>query len=189
MCRPCPAFAPDLPPYYRTPTPFWQHWLPLFDQIRAEHCGPAMGQLGALPMQPWKLSPRPTSPCRWNALATALDASHRGPGPGRGAGQPLQQRGRYAELRAFQITRPCPVSPIWTCLGPSDAFTPNTRPSTCAAAQCEQRQAMPMPCELCRCPGAELTGAAKERFAANQGSAGRLGAKNSARTQLDVTDA
>ena len=91
--------------------------LPLFDQIRAEHVGPAIDQLIAHASAALETVTAPEFPADWNALATTLDTATEALGRAWGAVSHLSSVADTPELRAaFNAALPV-VTEFWTRLG------------------------------------------------------------------------
>jgi oligopeptidase A len=157
--------------------------------IRPEHVAPAMDDAaGERRRARWRPSPRPISLPKWTPIATVLDVATERLGRAWGA---------VATSTAWP-TRPSCAPPSTPCCrrspssgpawAPTSACLPNTRPSTRHSLNAEQRQAHRNALRNFVLGGAELQGAAKERFAQIQERQAELAQKFS-ENALDATDA
>ena len=161
--------------------------LPLFDQIRAEHVGPAIDQLIAHASAALETVTAPDFPADWNALATTLDTATEALGRAWGAVSHLSSVADTPELRAaFNAALPV-VTEFWTRLGADERLYAKYKAVDVQTLNAEQRKAHANALRSFVLSGAELQGAAKERFAAIQERSAALAQKFSENT-LDATD-
>ena len=161
--------------------------LPLFDQIRAEHVGPAIDQLIAHASAALETVSAPDFPADWNALATTLDTATEALGRAWGAVSHLSSVADTPELRAaFNAALPV-VTEFWTRLGADERLYAKYKAVDVQTLNAEQRKAHANALRRFVLSGAELQGAAKERFAAIQERSAALAQKFSENT-LDATD-
>ena len=161
--------------------------LPLFDQIRAEHVGPAIDQLIAHASAALETVTAPEFPADWNALATTLDTATEALGRAWGAVSHLSSVADTPELRAaFNAALPV-VTEFWTRLGADERLYAKYKAVDVQTLNAEQRKAHANALRSFVLSGAELQGAAKERFAAIQERSAALAQKFSENT-LDATD-
>ena len=161
--------------------------LPLFDQIRAEHVGPAIDQLIAHASAALETVTAPDFPADWNALATTLDTATEALGRAWGAVSHLSSVADTPELRAaFNAALPV-VTEFWTRLGADERLYAKYKAVDVQTLNAEQRKAHANALRSFVLSGAELQGAAKERFAAIQERSAALAQKFSENT-LAATD-
>ena len=161
--------------------------LPLFDQIRAEHVGPAIDQLIAHASAALETVTAPDFPADWNALATTLDTATEALGRAWGAVSHLSSVADTPELRAaFNAALPV-VTEFWTRLGADERLYAKYKAVDVQTLNAEQRKAHANALRSFVLSGAELQGAAKERFAAIQERSAALAQKFNENT-LDATD-
>ena len=161
--------------------------LPLFDQIRAEHVGPAIDQLIAHASAALETVTAPDFPADWNALATTLDTATEALGRAWGAVSHLSSVADTPELRAaFNAALPV-VTEFWTRLGADERLYAKYKAVDVQTLNAEQRKAHANALRSFVLSGADLQGAAKERFAAIQERSAALAQKFSENT-LDATD-
>ena len=161
--------------------------LPLFDQIRAEHVGPAIDQLIAHASAALETVTAPDFPADWNALATTLDTATEALGRAWGAVSHLSSVADTPELRAaFNAALPV-VTEFWTRLGADERLYAKYKAVDVQTLNAEQRKAHANALRSFVLSGAELQGAAKERFAAIQERSAALAQKFSENT-LNATD-
>ena len=161
--------------------------LPLFDQIRAEHVGPAIDQLIAHASAALETVTAPDFPADWNALATTLDTATEALGRAWGAVSHLSSVADTPELRAaFNAALPV-VTEFWTRLGADERLYAKYKAVDVQTLNAEQRKAHANALRSFVLSGAELQGAAKERFAAIQERSAAL-AQTFSENTLDATD-
>ncbi len=162
--------------------------LPLFDQIRPEHVGPAMDELLAACDQALETVVAPAFPADWKALAGTLDVATEKLGRAWGAVSHLNGVADTPELRAAYNAALTKVTDFWTRLGSDERLYAKYKAIAPATLDAEQRQAHKNAMRNFVLGGAELTGAAKERFAQIQERQAEISQKFS-ENALDATDA
>src|SRR5215468_5265606 len=91
--------------------------LPLFDQVRPEHVGPAMDELLAQADQALAAVTQPDFPADWNAMSRMLDVATEGLGRAWGMVGHLNAVADTPELRAAYNEALPRVTEFWTRLG------------------------------------------------------------------------
>jgi len=162
--------------------------LPLFDRIRPEHVGPAVDELLAACEQALERVAAPDFPADWNALASTLDVATEKLGRSWGAVSHLNGVADTPELRAAYNAALPRVTDFWTRLGSDERLYAKYKAIDPATLDAEQRQAHKNAMRNFVLGGAELTGAAKERFAQIQERQAEISQKFS-ENALDSTDA
>ena len=162
--------------------------LPLFDRIRPEHVGPAIDQLLAASEAALDAVVAPDFPADWKALSTRLDCTTERLSLAWGAVSHLNGVADTPELRAAYNAALPKVTEFWTRLGSDERLYAKYKAIDPATLNPEQRQARTNAIRNFVLGGAELQGAAKERFAAIQERQAELGQKFS-ENALDATDA
>jgi len=162
--------------------------LPLFDQVRPEHVGPAMDALLAQADQALAAVTQPDFPADWNAIARVLDVATERLGRAWGVVGHLNAVADTPELRAAYNEALPRVTEFWTRLGADDKLYAKYKAIAPATLTPEQRQAHKNALRNFVLSGAELTGAAKDRFAEIQERQAELSQKFSEHA-LDATDA
>ncbi len=162
--------------------------LPLFDQIRPEHVGPAVDELLATCDQALETVVAPAFPADWKALAGTLDVATEKLGRAWGAVSHLNGVADTPELRAAYNAALPKVTDFWTRLGSDERLYAKYKAIDPATLDTEQRQAHKNAMRNFVLGGAELTGAAKERFAQIQERQAEISQKFS-ENALDATDA
>jgi oligopeptidase A len=162
--------------------------LPLFDQIRPEHIAPAMDKLLADADAALRQVSQPDFPAEWGALAGTLDVATERLGRAWGSVSHLNAVADTAELRAAYNAALPRVTEFWTRLASSAALYAKYKAIDAATLNAEQRQAHTHAMRNFVLGGAELQGAAKQRFAAIQERQAELSQKFSENV-LDATDA
>ncbi len=161
--------------------------LPRFDQIRAEHVAPAIEQLIARASAALETVAAPDFPAEWQAVAKELDTATEALGRAWGAVSHLSSVADTPELRAaFNAALPL-VTEFWTRLGADERLYAKYKAMDVNRLTAEQRKAHANALRSFVLSGAELQGAAKERFAAIQERSAALAQKFSENT-LDATD-
>ena len=161
--------------------------LPLFDQIAPDHVAPALDTL--LTEADAALS-RVTSndfPADWKEIAKVLDVATERLGRAWGAVSHLNSVADTPELRAAYNAALPRVTEFWTRLGSSEALYAKYKAIDPAGLNAEQRQAHKNALRGFVLGGAELQGAAKERYAAIQERQAEVSQKFS-ENALDATD-
>jgi oligopeptidase A len=162
--------------------------LPLFDQIRPEHVTPAMDSLLATADATLEAVTAPDFPAEWAAIAKVLDVATERLGRAWGAVSHLNSVADTPELRAaFNAALP-KVTEFWTRLGADERLYAKYKAIDPASLNTEQRQAHKNAMRNFILGGADLTGAAKARFAQIQERQAELNQKFS-ENALDATDA
>jgi oligopeptidase A len=162
--------------------------LPRFDQIRPEHVAPAMDSLLASAESALETVTAPEFPARWTSIATVLDVATERLGRAWGAVGHLNSVADTPELRAaFNAALP-KVTEFWTRLGADERLFAKYKAIEPESLNPEQRQAHRNALRNFVLGGADLTGAARERFAQIQERQAELAQKFS-ENALDATDA
>lgn len=161
--------------------------LPLFDQIQPEHVAPAMQSLLAHAEVALGAVTQPEFPAQWNAIAGVLDVATEKLGVAWGAISHLNGVADTPELRAAYNAALPLVTEFWTRLGADERLYAKYKAIDVQTLNAEQRQAHKNAMRNFVLGGAELTGAARERFATIQEEQAALGQKFSENT-LDATD-
>ena len=162
--------------------------LPLWDQVRPEHVGPAMDELLARADQALAQVTQPDFPADWNAIARALDVATDRLGRAWGMVGHLNAVADTPELRAAYNEALPRVTEFWTRLGSDEKLYAKYKAVDPAGLAPEQQQALKNALRNFRLSGAELTGSAKERYAQIQERQAELTQKFS-ENALDATDA
>ncbi|MDP3702319.1 MAG: M3 family metallopeptidase [Hylemonella sp.] len=162
--------------------------LPLFDQIRPEHVAPAMVALLQDSDAALERVTAPDFPADWGAIARDLDVATEKLGRAWGAVSHLNNVADTPELRAAYNEALPRVTEFWTRLGADERLYAKYKGIDPSRLNAEQRQAHQNALRNFVLGGAELRGAAKERFAQIQERQAELGQKFSENT-LDATDA
>ena len=164
------------------------HDLPLFDRIQPDHVAPAIDILLQDANQALETVTRPDFPATWLDISRVLDVSTERLGRAWGAVNHLNAVADTPELRAAYNQALPKVTEFTTRLGSDERLYAKYKAIAPASLNAEQRQAHKNALRNFALGGAELTGAAKERFAAIQERAAELGQKFS-ENALDATDA
>jgi oligopeptidase A len=162
--------------------------LPLFDQIRPEHVAPAIDDLLALASAALETVTATDFPAQWGAIARELDVATEKLGIAWGAVSHLNSVADTPELRAAYNAALPKVTEFFTRLGADERLYAKYKAIDTATLNAEQQQAHKNAMRNFVLGGAELTGAARERFAEIQEKQAELGQKFSENT-LDATDA
>lgn len=162
--------------------------LPLFDRIRPEHVAPAMEQLLAESEAALEAVVAPDFPADWTALAGRLDVTTEKLSRAWGAVGHLNSVADTPELRAAYNAVLPKVTDFWTRLGSDERLYAKYKAIDTGKLSAEQRQALKNAVRNFVLGGAELQGAAKERFAQIQERQAELSQKFS-ENALDATDA
>src|SRR3954464_8470038 len=162
--------------------------LPLFDRIRPEHVGPAMDALLAESEQALETVVSAGFPADWQARAKILAAPTEKLSRAWGVVSHLNSVADTPELRAAYNEALPRVTEFWTRLGSDEKLYAKYKAIDPAKLTPEQRQAHKNALRNFMLSGAELTGAAKERFAQIQERQAELSQKFSEHA-LDATDA
>lgn len=162
--------------------------LPLFDQVRPEHVGPAMDELLGQADQALAAVTQPDFPADWNAIAKVLDVATERLSRAWGVVGHLNAVADTPELRAAYNDALPRVTEFWTRLGSDEKLYAKYKALDPARLDPEQRRAHHNALRNFTLSGAELAGAAKERFAQIQERQAELSQKFSEHA-LDATDA
>ncbi len=162
--------------------------LPLFDQVRPEHVAPALDELLAQADQALAAVTQPDFPADWNAIAKVLDVATERLGRAWGVVGHLNAVADTPELRAAYNEALPRVTEFWTRLGADEKLYAKYKALDASKLTAEQRQAHKNALRNFMLSGAELQGAAKDRFAAIQERQAELSQKFS-ENALDATDA
>jgi len=161
--------------------------LPLFDQVRPEHVGPAIHQLLTESEAALEATVAPELPADWLTLSRTLDVATEKLGRAWGVVGHLNAVMDTPELRAAYNAALPKVTEFWTRLGSDERLYAKYKAIDPAALNAEQRQAHKNALRGFVLGGAELQGAAKERYAAIQEEQAALSQKFS-ENALDATD-
>jgi oligopeptidase A len=162
--------------------------LPLFDRIRPEHVEPAITELLAAANKALETVTQEAFVSDWIAIAAVLDVATERLGRAWGAVAHLNSVADTPELRAaFNAVLP-KVTEFWTRLGADERLFAKYKAIDPSQLNHEQRQAHRNALRNFVLGGAELTGAARERFAQIQERQAELAQKFS-ENALDATDA
>jgi oligopeptidase A len=162
--------------------------LPLFDQVQPEYVAPAIDTLLAAADKSLETVTQPEFPSRWNDIAKTLDTATEQLGRAWGVVSHLNSVADTPELRAAYNEALPRVTDFWTRLGSHERLYAKYKAIDPATLNAEQRQAHKNAIRNFVLGGAELTGAARERFAAIQERQAQLGQEFSEHA-LDATDA
>jgi oligopeptidase A len=162
--------------------------LPLFDQIRPEHVAPAVDALLLESNAALEAVTAPAFPAEWNAIARVLDVATEKLGRAWGAVSHLNSVADTPELRAAYNEALPRVTEFWTRLGADERLYDKYKAVDPAMLNDEQRQAHKNALRNFVLGGAELQGAARERYAQIQERQAELTQKFS-ENALDATDA
>jgi oligopeptidase A len=162
--------------------------LPLFDQIRPEHVGPAVDALLAESEAALEAVVAPDFPADWNRLAARLDCTTERLGRAWGAVSHLNSVADTPELRGAYNEALPRITEFWTRLGADERLYAKYKAIDPAGLTPEQRQAHRNAIRNFVLGGAELQGEAKERWAKIQERQAELSQKFS-ENSLDATDA
>ena len=162
--------------------------LPLFDRISPEHVGPAVEKLLSQADDALEQVTAPDFPARWDDIAAVLDVATEKLSRAWGAVSHLNSVADTPELRAAYNAALPRVTEFWTRLGADERLYAKYKAIDAATLNAEQRQAHKNAVRNFVLSGAELIGAAKERFAAIQERQAELSQKFS-ENALDATDA
>ncbi|MGE4241489.1 M3 family metallopeptidase [Ramlibacter sp.] len=161
--------------------------LPLFDKVTPEHVGPAMDELLAQAQQALDTVVQPHFPARWEDIARVLDVATERLGRAWGVVGHLNAVADTPELRAAYNEALPRVTEFWTRLGADERLYAKYKAIDPATLSDAQKQAHKNAIRNFVLSGAELTGAAKARFAAIQERQAELSQKFS-ENALDATD-
>ena len=161
--------------------------LPHFDTIRPEHIAPALDVLLAQANQALETVTASEYPAQWRDIASVLDVATERLGRAWGAVSHLHAVADSPELRAAYTEALPRVTEFWTRLGADERLYAKYKAMNPALLNAEQRQAHHNAMRNFVLSGAELNGAAKERFAAIQERQAELSQQFSEHV-LDATD-
>ncbi|WP_404299316.1 M3 family metallopeptidase [Alicycliphilus denitrificans] len=159
-----------------------------FDRITPADVAPAVEQLLARADAALDAVTQPDFPALWDSIARVLDVATEELGRAWGAVSHLNSVADTPELRAAYNAALPRVTEFWTRLGADERLYAKYKAIDPATLNPEQRQAHSNAMRNFRLSGAELQGAAKERFAAIQERLAALQQKFSENV-LDATDA
>ena len=162
--------------------------LPLFDRILPVHVGPAMDDLLAKAETALAQVTAQAFPATWSGIASVLDVATENLGRAWGAVSHLNSVADTPELRAAYNAALPRVTEFWTRLGADERLYAKYKAIDVSTLNVEQRQAHKNAIRNFVLSGAELSGAAKERFAQIQERQAELSQKFS-ENALDATDA
>lgn len=162
--------------------------LPLFDAVRPEHVVPAMDELLGQADQALAAVTQPDFPADWSAIAKVLDVATERLSRSWGMVGHLNAVADTPELRAAYNEALPRVTEFWTRLGADEKLYAKYKAIDPKKLTAEQKQAHSNALRNFTLSGAELQGAAKERFAAIQERQAELSQKFS-ENALDATDA
>ena len=162
--------------------------LPLFDKIQPEHVGPAVDELLAKAESALAQVTASDFPATWTGIAGVLDVATENLGRAWGAVGHLNSVADTAELRAAYNAALPRVTEFWTRLGADERLYAKYKAIDVSTLNAEQRQAHKNAIRNFVLSGAELGGAAKERFAKIQERQAELSQKFG-ENALDATDA
>lgn len=162
--------------------------LPQFDRITPEDVAPAVDVLLERANVALETVTAPDFPARWDAIAQVLDVATEQLGTAWGAVSHLNSVADTPELRAAYNAALPRVTEYWTRLGADERLYAKYKAIDPATLSAEQRQAHKNAVRNFVLSGAELVGAAKERFAQIQERQAELSQKFS-ENALDATDA
>jgi oligopeptidase A len=162
--------------------------LPAFDRIRPEHVAPAIDTLLQASEAALERVTAADFPADWTAIARELDVATEQLGRAWGTISHLNSVADTPELRAAYNEALPRVTEFWTRLGSDERLYAKYKAISPATLNAEQRQAQTNALRNFVLGGAELTGPAKERYAAIQERQAELSQKFSEHT-LDATDA
>ena len=161
---------------------------PLFDQIQPAHVASAIEQLLAQAQAALDTVTATDFPAEWSAMSRTLDVANEKLSIAWGAVSHLNSVADSPELRAAYNAALPLVTEFWTRLGADERLYAKYKAMDPAALNAEQRQAHTNAMRNFVLGGAELQGAARDRFAQIQERSAELSQKFSENT-LDATDA
>ncbi|WHZ11556.1 MAG: Oligopeptidase A [Burkholderiaceae bacterium] len=161
--------------------------LPLFDRIAPEHVAPALDRLLADADAALESVTQPDFPANWTEIARVLDVATERLGRAFGAVGHLNAVADTPALRAAYNDALPRVTAFWTRLGADERLYAKYKAIAAASLNAEQRQAHAHALRDFVLSGAELQGAAKQRFADIQARLAELSQKFSENV-LDATD-
>ena len=161
---------------------------PLFDQIQPEHVASAIEQLLSQAQAALDTVTATDFPAEWSAMSRTLDVANEKLSIAWGAVSHLNGVADSPEMRAAYNAALPLVTEFWTRLGADERLYAKYKAMDPAALNAEQRQAHTNAMRNFVLGGAELQGAARDRFAQIQERSAELSQKFSENT-LDATDA
>ena len=161
--------------------------LPAFDRVQPEHIGPAVDGLLAESENALEAVTRPEFPAMWTDIAIVLDVATEKLGRAWGVVGHLSAVADTPELRAAYNAELPKVTDFWTRLGSDERLYAKYKAIDPKTLNAEQHQAWKNAMRDFVLGGAELQGAAKERFAEIQDRLAQLGQKFG-ENALDATD-
>ena len=161
--------------------------LPLFDAIEPKHVAPALDQLLPAAQAALEQVTAADFPAEWSRMAAVLDVSTERLGRAWGAISHLHSVADTPELRAAYSEALPRVTEFWTRLGADERLYAKYKAMNVNTLTPEQKHAHTLAMRNFALSGAELVGAAKERFAAIQERQAELSQKFSENV-LDATD-
>ncbi|RYF78327.1 MAG: M3 family peptidase [Comamonadaceae bacterium] len=162
--------------------------VPLFDEIRPEHVAPAVDELLKHAEVALEQVTAPEFPAQWEAISKVLDVASERFSRAWGAVGHLNAVADTPELRAAYNEAMPRVTAFWTDLGSDERLYAKYKAIDPATLNPEQAQAHRNAVRNFVLGGAELQGAAKERYAQIQERQAELSQKFSEHA-LDATDA
>ncbi|KGH24194.1 MULTISPECIES: M3 family metallopeptidase [Comamonas] len=162
--------------------------LPLFDRIQPADVAPAIDTLLARASEALETVVAPDFPAQWEAISAVLDVATEKLGTAWSAINHLNSVADTPELRAAYNDALPKVTEFWTNLGADERLYAKYKAIDPASLNKEQRAAWDHAMRGFVLSGAELQGAAKERFAQIQARSAELAQKFS-ENALDATDA
>ena len=162
--------------------------LPLFDRVQPDHVAPAIDALLAQADAALAEVTAPAFPADWKAIAKVLDTATERLGRAWGVVSHLQSVMDTAELRAAYNAELPRITEFWTRLGANEALYAKYKAIDPISLNPEQAHAHRLALRNFVLSGAELQGAAKERFAAMQERQAEVSQLFSEHV-LDATDA
>ena len=161
--------------------------LPLFDRIAPEHVAPALDELLTAAEKALDTVTDNDFPADWKAIAQTLDVSTEKLGVAWGTVSHLNSVADTPALRAAYNAALPRVTEFWTRLGSDERLYAKYKTIDAASLNAEQTQARKNALRGFVLGGAELQGAAKERYAAIQERLAEITQKFSENT-LDATE-
>ncbi len=161
--------------------------LPLFDQVQPQYVAYAVDELLDAANAALETVTEADFPSRWDDIAKVLDTATERLGRAWGVVSHLNGVADTPELRAAYNEALPRVTEFWTRLGSDERLYAKYKAIAPATLNPEQRQAHKNAIRNFVLGGAELTGAARERFAAIQERQAELSQKFS-ENALDATD-
>ena len=160
---------------------------PLFDAIRPEHIAPALDHLLPAADAALEKVTAENFPADWRAIASELDVATEKLSRAWGAVSHLHAVSDTSELRAAYTEALPRVTEFYTRLGADERLYAKYKAIPFASLNAEQKHAHTLAMRNFVLSGAELVGAAKERFAAIQERHAEVSQKFSENV-LDATD-